>query len=105
MIDRNVSNAAKRLSFASPGATRPFQHRALPVDISPMGPEIEFGKVLAAARAGEEWAVAVLYRDLHPRLRRYLGARAGGAADDLEGEVWLAVAQRLHQFEGDELAF
>ena len=75
------------------------------VETPPMGPESDFGEVLAAARAGEEWAVAVLYRDLHPRLRRYLGARASGAAEDVEGEVWLAVAQRLHQFDGDELAF
>jgi RNA polymerase sigma-70 factor (ECF subfamily) len=67
--------------------------------------EPDFDAVLAAARAGEEWAVAVLYRELHPRLARYLRARASHVADDLEGEVWLAIATRLHRFEGDEVAF
>ncbi len=81
------------------------QYGAGPVETSQVEPVVEFGEVLAAARAGEDWAVAVLYRDLHPRLRGYFGARAGGAAEDLESEVWLAVAQRLHAFEGDEIAF
>ena len=81
------------------------QHPSPPVDRSPMAPGSDFLEILAAGRRGEEWAVAVLYRDLHPRLQRYLSFRAGGAADDLEGEVWLAVAERLHRFEGDELAF
>ena len=61
-----------------------------------------FAEILAAARAGEDWAVTLLYRDLHPGLARYLRANEPRAADDLESEVWLAVAQRLHGFEGDE---
>jgi RNA polymerase sigma-70 factor, ECF subfamily len=66
--------------------------------------EPDFDAVLDAARAGEEWAVTVVYRELHPRLARYLRARAPHVAEDLEGEVWLAIASRLHQFEGDEIA-
>ena len=46
----------------------------------------------------------MLYRELHPRLARYLRARAPHVAEDLEGEVWLAIAGRLHQFEGDARA-
>ena len=61
-----------------------------------------FAEILAAARAGEDWAVTLVYRDLHPGLARYLRATEPRAADDLESEVWLAVAQRLHGFEGDE---
>jgi RNA polymerase sigma-70 factor (ECF subfamily) len=64
-----------------------------------------FDDVLAAAQEGQEWAVTVLYRDVHPGLSRFLQIRERKAADDLEGEVWLAVAQRLAQFVGDEDGF
>jgi RNA polymerase sigma-70 factor (ECF subfamily) len=67
--------------------------------------EPDFDAVLVAARAGEEWAVTVLYRELHPRLARYLRVRAAHVAEDLEAEVWLAIAERIHRFEGDEVAF
>lgn len=70
-----------------------------------MDPGPEFDAVLDAAREGADWAVAVLYRDLHPRLARYLHAREPRAAEDLEAEVWLAVAGQLHRFEGSEEAF
>lgn len=62
---------------------------------------LAFAEILAAARAGEDWAVTLVYRDLHPGLARYLRANEPRAAEDLESEVWLAVAQRLHAFEGD----
>lgn len=70
-----------------------------------MDPGTEFDAVLDAARQGAEWAVSVLYRDLHPRLVRYLRAREPRAAEDLEAEVWLAIAAQLHRFEGSEDAF
>jgi RNA polymerase sigma-70 factor (ECF subfamily) len=65
----------------------------------------EFDAVLAAAQGGAEWAVTLLYRDLNPRLLGYLKAREPRAADDLASEVWLAVAQQLWRFEGNEGAF
>jgi RNA polymerase sigma-70 factor (ECF subfamily) len=65
----------------------------------------EFDSVLAAAQAGAEWAFAVLYRDLNPRLLRYLGARAPSAAEDVAAETWLAVARQLASFSGGEAAF
>ena len=61
-----------------------------------------FDEVLAGARLGAEWAVAVLYRDLHPRLVRFFRSQEPRDADDLVGEVWLAVAQGLAAFDGDE---
>jgi RNA polymerase sigma-70 factor (ECF subfamily) len=64
-----------------------------------------FDDVLIAARAGDEEAVAVLYRAVHPGLARYLRARHLRQAEDLEAEVWLAVAERLHRFDGDAAAF
>ncbi len=62
----------------------------------------DFPAVLAAAQAGKEWAVALLFSDLHPRVLRYLKAREPGTADDIGGEVWLAVASRLGSFSGGE---
>jgi RNA polymerase sigma-70 factor (ECF subfamily) len=55
---------------------------------------------------GEEWAVSALWRDIHPRLLRYLRASvARGSAEDLASDVWLDAARGLARFEGDERAF
>lgn len=61
--------------------------------------------MLAAARAGADWALAALYRDLHPALLGYLTAQEPGEGEDLAAEVWLDVAQGLTRFEGDESGF
>jgi RNA polymerase sigma factor (sigma-70 family) len=65
----------------------------------------QFEGILTAAQDGGEWAVAILYRSLHPALIRFLRARAGEDADDVASETWLAVARALHSFTGDETAF
>jgi RNA polymerase sigma-70 factor (ECF subfamily) len=64
-----------------------------------------FETTLAAAQAGAEWALAELYRDLHPRVLRYLRAQEPSEAEDLASEVWLDVARGLGRFEGEEQAF
>lgn len=61
--------------------------------------------VLAAARVGAEWALAVLYRDLHPGLVRYLRAHVPGEEEDLASQVWIDVARGLPGFEGDADGF
>jgi RNA polymerase sigma-70 factor (ECF subfamily) len=66
----------------------------------PDGPE-----VVASARAGEEWAVAVLFRREQPRLLRYLAARAPGSADDIASQVWLEAMRGIHRFAGDDTDF
>ena len=65
----------------------------------------QFESILTAAQDGGEWAVATLYRWLHPALIRYLRGRAGHEAEDLASETWLAVARALPSFNGDEAAF
>jgi RNA polymerase sigma-70 factor (ECF subfamily) len=70
-----------------------------------MGLGSQFETVLAAARAGSEWAVAALYRDLHPPLLRYLQTQEAREAEDLASEVWLDVAAALDRFQGDEASF
>lgn len=65
----------------------------------------QFDGVLTAAQEGGDWAVAILYRWLHPAVVGYLRGRAGDDAEDLAAETWLAVARGLRNFSGDEAAF
>ena len=64
-----------------------------------------FESVLAGAQVGAEWALTILYRDLHPRVLRYLSVREPGEAEDLASDVWLDVAQGIGRFRGDEDGF
>ena len=60
---------------------------------------------VSAAREGAAWAVAALYREINPRLLRYLRAREPHLADDLAAQVWLEVAGALDRFDGTEDGF
>lgn len=62
----------------------------------------QFPGILAAAQEGGDWAVAALYRWLHPSLVGYLRARAGDDAEDVAAETWMAIAGGLRGFSGDE---
>jgi RNA polymerase sigma-70 factor (ECF subfamily) len=64
-----------------------------------------FDRVLAAARAGDESAFAVLWRDLNPPLLRFLQVVAPAWAEDVASEVWLGVAVGLDRFAGSEAGF
>ena len=64
-----------------------------------------FAEVLAAAAAGEDWAVAALWRDLQPALLRYAGAAEPADAEDIASEVWVEVARGLARFRGGEADF
>jgi len=65
----------------------------------------QFLGILTAAQEGGEWAVATLYRWLHPALVGFLRGRVGDEAEDLAAETWLAVSRGLRGFSGDETAF
>jgi RNA polymerase sigma-70 factor (ECF subfamily) len=56
---------------------------------------------LQRARAGDEMAFRALYRDVHPRVLRYLQAIVGADAEDVASETWLQVARDLPGFQGD----
>ena len=64
-----------------------------------------FDTVLAAARDGDEHAFARLWRELNPKVLRYLRTLAPAAASDLASETWLQVIRSLAGFSGDESAF
>jgi RNA polymerase sigma-70 factor, ECF subfamily len=65
----------------------------------------EFGEVLAAAQDGAQWAVAVLWQELHPQLLRFLRGLDPVAAEDVEADTWLAAARHLVGFRGDDQQF
>jgi RNA polymerase sigma-70 factor, ECF subfamily len=65
----------------------------------------EFGPVLAAAQEGAQWAIAVLWRELHPQLLRFLRGLDPAAAEDVEADTWLVAARDLATFRGDEQQF
>lgn len=84
--------------------------RAAPIlhVMEPARPRLDaasFPTVLAGARLGEEWAAEVLFVDLQPRVLRFLRSAEPRVADDLAGEVWLAMAQGIARFEGDLSGF
>ena len=64
-----------------------------------------FAQALLAARQGSLTGLPSLFREFHPSLLRYLRACEPRLADDLAGETWLAVTQRINMFEGDQQAF
>jgi RNA polymerase sigma-70 factor, ECF subfamily len=79
-------------------------------DIVPTGDRLptlnrDFADVLAAARQGDDRALAMLWRELQPSLLRYLRAVDPGAAEDIASDTWLEVTRRLDRFSGDERAF
>lgn len=58
-----------------------------------------------AARRGDADGFRLLYRDLQPRLLRYLGTLAGDDAEDVASETWLQVARDIGGFHGDYAGF
>ena len=70
-----------------------------------MGLGERFDEILAAAKTGAPWAIEALYLDLHPAILAFVRTRAPSEAEDLASDVFLAAAQGLVRFEGDEAAF
>jgi RNA polymerase sigma-70 factor (ECF subfamily) len=68
-------------------------------------PPADIEAILARACAGDSDALRALFRAYHPRLLRFLRALEPRVADDLAGDVWLAVAGAIGRFEGGEAGF
>jgi RNA polymerase sigma-70 factor, ECF subfamily len=56
---------------------------------------------LRAAQCGNEDAFRLLYRDMQPRLLRYLRTLVADDAEDVASEVWLQISKGLPKFHGD----
>ena len=66
---------------------------------------MDFDESLAAAQAGDEDGFAMLWRELHPPLIRYLRVLVASSADDVASECWLQVIRSLGSFRGDQAGF
>ncbi len=65
----------------------------------------ELDGALARARSGDEAGFLELWRQLQPRLLRYLRVLSSDDADDVASETWLQVVRDLHAFHGGEEDF
>jgi RNA polymerase sigma-70 factor (ECF subfamily) len=65
----------------------------------------DLSAAVEAAQGGDEQAFRVLYRDVQPRLLRYLRAMVGEDAEDVASEAWLHIARDLPGFSGDSDGF
>jgi RNA polymerase sigma-70 factor (ECF subfamily) len=59
------------------------------------------GGLVERAQRGDPEAFRALYRDIQPRLLRYLHALAGQDAEDVAAETWLQITRDLPGFSGD----
>jgi RNA polymerase sigma-70 factor (ECF subfamily) len=57
--------------------------------------------VVERAQRGDPEAFRALYRDIQPRLLRYLHTLAGQDAEDIAAETWLQITRDLPAFAGD----
>jgi RNA polymerase sigma-70 factor (ECF subfamily) len=65
----------------------------------------DLSEAVRAAQQGDERAFRALYRDVQPRLLRYLRAMVGEDAEDVASEAWLHIARDLAGFSGDSDGF
>lgn len=77
--------------------------------VGPAGPGGSAGDDLDAAVLGacegDEPAFTAVYRELQPRLVRYLHVLVGSDADDVAAETWAQVCRDLQSFSGDAAGF
>src|SRR5204862_3031394 len=94
-------------------STRALELRPLRADTSHVATQTwdrvalgeQFEQVLAAARAGGDWAWRELYFSVAPSVLGYLRGRGAPDPEDLLGEVFLHVVRGLGSFQGGENAF
>jgi RNA polymerase sigma-70 factor (ECF subfamily) len=97
-----IASAATGRRSTQPWAPGSDATRVPPADTTI---DADFPAVLVAAGKGEHWALTKLFRAYQPHLLRYLRNQEPSFADDLAGDVWVAVARGLKSFTGDETNF
>lgn len=66
---------------------------------------IDLAAAVQAAQRGDEDAFRMVYRDVQPRLLRYLRSLVGEEAEDVAAEAWLQITRNLGTFRGDADGF
>ena len=64
-------------------------------------PDADLSVAVRAAQAGDEEAFRLLFREVQPRLLRYLRAIVADDAEDVASEAWLQIARDIRSFSGD----
>ena len=64
-------------------------------------PEGVTQRVVRRATRGDSDALALVWRDLHPLLLRFLRSLGARDVEDIASQVWVEVARGLRDFEGD----
>lgn len=65
----------------------------------------EWKRILRSARRGDEGAWDLIYRWLAPQVLGYLRSARLGDEEDVLGDVFLDVARRITEFQGDSAGF
>ena len=63
----------------------------------------DFERTLQAARDGQGWALGELFRNLYPRVVRYLRVLEPSDAEEVASDAWLDISSGLDHFQGDEV--
>jgi RNA polymerase sigma-70 factor (ECF subfamily) len=71
----------------------------------PAWDRLDLDAVVSAACAGDEAAFVVLFREVEPRLLRYLRTLCGADAEDIAAETWVHVTRGMARFSGDANGF
>jgi RNA polymerase sigma-70 factor (ECF subfamily) len=71
----------------------------------PAWDRLDLDAVVSAACAGDEAAFVVLFREVEPRLLRYLRTLCGADAEDIAAETWVHVTRGMGRFSGDANGF
>lgn len=83
------------------GVSQELRHSSrLTSDTGTTRPE-ELDRLVRSAREGDEDAFRLLYRQIHPRLLRYVRTLVGDDAEDVTSEAWLHIAKDICSFRGD----
>jgi RNA polymerase sigma-70 factor, ECF subfamily len=85
-----------------PGAAAPLTPVGQPGAVPPAVSSL--ASALAAARTGDEQSFSSIYRQIQPRLLRYLQVLVGADAEDVASETWAQVCRDLGSFRGDDMA-
>ena len=92
---RDISAPYRTAAAERPGLAEPVAAADKP----------DLATAVAAAQRGDEQAFRVIYRDLQPRVLRYLRAMVGDDAEDVASEAWLQITRDLAGFRGDSDGF
>ena len=92
----DAGTGAGAVAVASAGADARAAAGAGPVTEA----AVDLAEAVGRAQQGDPAAFRLLYRDIQPRLLRYLHALAGQDAEDIASETWLQVTRDLPGFSG-----